>query len=139
MKIKNKILCNIGKHDYRSELRTYDLFNTNWTNTGETSFWQVHFLKCKHCGHRSFYTDHRGPVHGGIDKAKHYWLDDGYILDQLRNPEKKTPKQPEPQPKTRLTTSEKIDNLLSKALDTTSENEAINCLKMARKAYHAKG
>jgi hypothetical protein len=134
------LLCKLNRHKYLSVLRTYDLFVTNWTDTGEKSYWQVHFLKCKHCGSRSFYTDWWGSgVHKGIDKAKHSWLDDGYIADWIRNPQRETPKQPDPQPKTRLTTSEKIDKLLLKALDTASENEAINCLKMARKAYNAKG
>lgn len=142
MKLKNKILCKFGKHHYKPVLRTYDVFSTSWTDTGGKDYWSAHFLKCNHCGVRKFETDYRYSYssHKGLDKAKHQWLDYGTISDYIKNPQKyhqyNQPKSPE---KNRLTTSEKIDKLLLKALDTTSENEAMNCLKMARKAYHAKG
>jgi hypothetical protein len=145
MSLKNKILCNIGQHRYVSVLRTYDIFTTRWKDTGETTYWHVHFLKCKHCGTRKFVTNYDSLIiHPGIDYVKHKWIENNIIPDYVKNPEKysKSNKQSpsSKEPENSFTKDNKINKLLIKALDTSSENEAENCFKMARKAYqNAKG
>ena len=129
--------CMLGKHQYMSELRTYDVFNTSYTDTKELVYWHVHFLKCVRCGQRKFETNHPKPnKHPGIDKTKHMWLERGHIPDNVKyhvppGKEKKpvTPSQP-------TSPVEKIDNMLKKALSTQSEQEAIACLRKARKMHN---
>lgn len=138
-----KIKCTFGKHEYKPVLRTYDVFSTSWTDTGEKDYWHVFFLKCKCCEKRKFETNYpfTETQHSGIEKARNNWLDYGSIADTIKNAHKyQKPEEPKAKPKPEstfngLTVSPKVAKMLMKALDTTSENEAETCLRMARKAY----
>ena len=140
MSFKHKILCNLGKHKYKPALRTYKYFKTNWTDTGEISYWSAHFLECAYCKERFFESDYRYTTiaHKGLQQAKHLWLDQGYIPQDLRDSikDKKT-KEKEPEGLNTLTNNDKINKMLLKALDTDSESEAQTCLQKARKAYQS--
>lgn len=135
------IKCMFGIHDYRSELRTYDVFSTRYTDIKKTQHWAVHFLKCKSCGKRKFETNYNNPgLHSGIDQAKAHWLEEGYISDGIKYHTKpKSEKRPNDSKSTKdgLTGETSVDNILMKALSTQSESEAIACLRKARKRYAA--
>lgn len=134
-----RLLCKLGRHDYRSILRTYDVFSTSWTDTKTKDYWTAHFLECKHCKRRNFITNYPYPAspHAGIDRAKHRWLDYGTISDAVQNHEKYS--KPEPSKENdRLSLDSKTAKIVLKALSTHSEQEALACLRQARKLYENK-
>lgn len=124
------------KHEYISVLRTYDVFNTYYTDTKERKYWSAHFRKCKHCNHRIFETNYdSGSVHSGMDQAKAKWLESGIILDAVKYHKKEDPI---PKPTiNNVQVSDKVAKLLLKALSTSSESEAQNCFKLARREFNA--
>lgn len=134
--------CKLGMHKKIPKYRSYESFTSVDKDGRITKFWQAHFLYCESCGKRFFETNYPKYLsHDGVDAQKHIWLDSGivskgiYSLEEMHrnigdyyDPWNRKPAKPKAND-----IGETVLKLLRKALSTESEDEAIACLKQARK------
>lgn len=133
-----KMKCTMGFHEYETVDGWFDFFRTNYKDINLTKYWIVYLSRCKNCGNRKLetecpkkdgYYDHKG-----IEQLRYFWEDKGRIPPRHPNNNNKKTKNTSSSRKNSIY-SEKVEKLVSLALDTPHEQEAISTFKKARSVY----
>jgi len=83
-----KLFNRTPKHEHDWELvAVNDKYHTNYTDVGETKYWQVRFYRCS-CGERRVSDNYTVSYskHAGLDEAKKNWIDSGVVPTKSYDP-----------------------------------------------------